>query len=176
MEKSGANNLNPPAEQPAPSAAPEAVVPVTVGLYRTASDALQAVTIGFNDWSGKLTDTSLQMGYAVIASDWLIFGSIDGILKNPWAKFSILLIIVALGVNVGGAWTLAELHRNQAEYGDKHPKEWQEMFEVSQTAPSSWPFTMKIELVALWMRRIKAGLTLIGGAFLIIGAVIKAVR
>jgi hypothetical protein len=52
------------------------------GLYATPAERLKAIVAGFDYWSGKLTDTSVQMSCAVFAANWVVFGSLSGILKN----------------------------------------------------------------------------------------------
>jgi hypothetical protein len=141
------------------------------GLYATPAEALKAVVAGFEYWSGKLTDTSVQMSYAVIAANWVAFGSLNGILKNDWSKFSILLVLVGLGANVIGTLILCESHRRRAEYGDCDAKRWATEFDQFANTRNPWPFTAGIESTAQWMRRIKAYSTLGGGLLLFIGVI-----
>jgi hypothetical protein len=111
------------------------------------------------------------MSYAVIAANWVVFGSLNGILKNNWSKFSLLLVLVGLGANVVATLILCESHRIRAEYGDCDAKRWAAEFDQFANTRNSWPFTAGIESTARWMRRIKAYFTLGGGLLLFIGVI-----
>src|SRR5687768_2629279 len=101
-----ANTGSPPVIPHAPLAA---TAPTAV-LYASHSDALRAVRDDYLYWTGKLTDTSLQLSFAVIAANWATFGNIDQILGSWWAKFSLALVISSLGISVVGAKWMGELH------------------------------------------------------------------
>src|SRR5947209_1299855 len=64
----------------APSAPVNAVV--SGALYQSPGEALKAVREDYLYWTEKLTDTSLQLSYAVIAANWAVFGSVDKLLSN----------------------------------------------------------------------------------------------
>src|SRR5689334_22277255 len=93
-------------------------------LYESPTEALKKVCSEYEYWSGKLTETSLQMCYAVIASNWVVFGSVNGILGNMWAKLSLLMVILALATNIIGAWLLSEQLRTRVEYGEADGLRW----------------------------------------------------
>jgi hypothetical protein len=78
------------------------------GLYAASEEALQKVSGEFEYWTGKLTETSLQMCYALIGANWVVFGSVNGILHSGWAKWSLVMVLLALASNVVGAWILSE--------------------------------------------------------------------
>jgi hypothetical protein len=80
-----------------------ATISTTDSLYKSAHEALKVVHDDYLYWTGKLTDTSLQLGYAIIAANWAVFGSVDKILKNPWSKLSVALVIIGLDLSVAGA-------------------------------------------------------------------------
>jgi hypothetical protein len=63
-------------------------------LYQNPNDALKAVREDYLYWTGKLTDTSWQLSYAIIAANWAVFGSVDKLLGNLWSKLSVSLVIV----------------------------------------------------------------------------------
>lgn len=58
-------------------------------LYASPAEALKKVSTEYEYWSGKLTETSLQMCYALIAANWVVFGSMNGSLSNIWTKLSL---------------------------------------------------------------------------------------
>ncbi len=63
-------------------------------LDSTPAAALQKVCSEYEYWSGKLTDISLQMCYALIGANWVILGTLNW---NPEQR---------VGKVVHGAWHL----------------------------------------------------------------------
>lgn len=99
--------------------------------------------------------------------------SINGILASPWAKFSMLMVILALGTNIVGAWLLSGALRKRVEYGEANHARWVEEFRTCVGAGSPWPFTRWIDSIGIWMRIVKASFTLLAGALLSIGAILR---
>jgi hypothetical protein len=143
------------------------------GLYRDPPDGLKAVIDGYQYWTGRLTETSAQMSYAVIAANWIVFGSVHVILSNVWSKLSLLSVLLTLATSVIGTWLLCEGHRRQGQYGDSDPVRWEAEFKQFANIKHPWPFTRFIEHTASLTRNLKAIFALLGGVFLIIGAVLK---
>src|SRR5207247_6737303 len=69
-------------------------------VHETPQKALEEVGNQFNHWSGKLTENSLQMCYALIGANWVVYGSVGQILQSQWAKLSLLMVILTLAINV----------------------------------------------------------------------------
>lgn len=143
------------------------------GLYATPADALRAVMVDYHYWTGRLTETSAQMSYAVIAANWIVFGSINVILSSTYAKLSLLSVLLSLATSVVGTWLLCEAHRKQANYGDCDPVRWATEFGQLANTKNPWPFTAYIECAAALTRHLKAFFALAGGVFLVIGALLK---
>ena len=143
------------------------------GLYSTPEDALRKVSSEFEYWTGKLTETSLQMCYALIGANWVVFGSVGGILRNNWAKSSLVMVLLALASNVIGAWVLSESLRERVAYGERNATQWTVEFQQAIGKDVAWPFTNAIQNTGKYMRWIKAGFTLVSGICLIVGAVTK---
>ena len=146
-----------------------------IGLYATPADAQKAVAAAYDYWSGNLTTSSLQMNYALIGANWIIFGSVNGILASFWAKWSMLLVLVALVVNVLGSWILSGRLRSRSFYAESDYERWNREFEDAKGKQTPWPFTATIDGIGKWMRWVKAALTIASGVFLIIGALLKPV-
>jgi hypothetical protein len=91
------------------------------GLYDDPQEALKAVIADYQYWTGRLTDSSAQMSYAVIAANWVVFGSVPTILTSIWAKLSLLSVMLSLATSVIGTWLLCEGHKRQGERGDSNP-------------------------------------------------------
>lgn len=149
------------------------ISPAKSGLYATPEEALEKVSDDFGYWTGRLTETSLQMCYAVIAADWLVFGSVQGILSSLCAKLSLLMVLLALASSVIGAWVLAESMRKRIDYGESDEQRWTREFNDSVGKRVAWPFTDFMISAGIWTRRIKGGFTLLGGIFLVVGAILK---
>lgn len=145
----------------------------SAGLYASPEDALKKVDSEFEYWTGRLTDTSLQMCYALIGANWVIFGSVDGILKNIWAKSSLVLVLLALASSVIGAWVLSESLRKRIAYAQSNVERWKKEFEYSTGQDDAWPFTESMQNIGFYTRWMKAGFTLASGFCLIAGAVTK---
>lgn len=143
------------------------------GLYACPEDALKKVVSEFEYWTAKLTDTSLQMCYALIGANWVIFGSLNGILGNVWSKFSLILVLLALASNVIGAWLLSESLRRRISYAELDERRWKDEFLEIAPHDVAWPFTDAIQNTGKYMRWIKVVFTLSSGGLLIVGAVIK---
>lgn len=143
------------------------------GLYSSPAEALKKLCTEYDYWSGKLTETSLQMCYALIAGNWIVFGSINGILSNLWAKLSLLMVFLALATNIVGAWLLSEAIRGRVKYGEASKERWAEEFKEFVGTDCPWPFTDKIDDIGRFMRGIKAVFTIASGVSLAIGAIVK---
>lgn len=143
------------------------------GLYKTPEDAKESVSKAYDDWSGNLSTTSLQMCYALIAANWTIFGSVNGILRSDWAKWSILMVLVALASSVIGSGILSELLRRRVNYAEADYPRWDSEFRAAYGKEDPWPYTELIDSIGASLRWIKAGLTLISGLLLVIGALRK---
>jgi hypothetical protein len=137
-------------------------------LYPTPSDALKAVRDDYLYWTGRLTDTSLQLSYAIIAANWAVFGSVDKLLANSWSKFSVMVVIVGLGLNVVGVKLMSEQHKSRINYAEANLSRWRLQFEQNTGRVDPWPYTKKIELLGYAMREVKTWFPLIAGVFFII--------
>lgn len=146
---------------------PVAGASVAVVLYETPNKALVAVREDYHYWSGKLTETSLQFSYAVIAANWAVFGSVDGILKNRWSKLSVALVVVGLGLGMAGAKWLSELHRKRIDYA-AHAERWADEFRKNTGTQSAWPFTNRIERLGRIFRWAKTWLPLAAGLLFLV--------
>lgn len=142
-------------------------------LYASADEALKKVGSEFEYWTGRLTDASTQMCYALIGANWAIFGSVHGILSNGWAKCSLILVLVTLATGVAGAWYLSEALRRRVAYAEENLDRWEREYEHATQKGVSWPFTRAIEGCGLLLRWIKSTFTLLSGLFLIIGALVS---
>lgn len=137
-------------------------------LYSSSSDGLRAVREDYLYWTGRLTETSFQLSLALIAANWAVFGSVQQILGSFWAKLSLLLVVVSLGLSVVGAKWMSELHRERVDYAAENLERWEKECSAALGRRDPWPFTSKIEQVGRWMRELRLWLTVLAGvAFLV---------
>lgn len=137
-------------------------------LYESPNEALKAVSDDYLYWTGKLTDTSLQLSYAVIAANWAVFGTVDKLLGNFWARLSVGLVISSLLLSLFGAKWMGELHKKQVDHAESDLARWEKEFNTNKGKRVAWPFTRTIEILGRVMREIKVWLPVLAGlAFLI---------
>ena len=144
------------------------------GVHETPQKAIEKVGSEFEYWSGKLTETSLQMCYALIGANWVVYGSVGQILQSQWAKLSLLMVILTLAINVIGAWYLSESLRRRFEWAEGHSPEWEKEFQGAVGKRDPFPFTDAHETAGFWLRQVKGFLPLVGGVFLVVGAILKS--
>ena len=131
------------------------------------------VSTEYEYWSGKLTETSLQMCYALIAANWVVFGSMNGISGNIWARLSLLMVLLAPRAQYRRRMASQCELRERINYGEANNVRWVEEFRKYVGADSPWPFNQTIDGIGRWMRGIKAGFTLASGVLPIFGALPK---
>ena len=151
--------------------APLSTVSATETLYPSPAEALRAVRDDYLYWTGKLSDTSLQLSYAVIAANWAAFGSVNGVLASIWSKFSVGLVIVALGLSVVGAKWMGESLRRRIEYAETDTSRWKAEFEDNAGKGNPWPFTGAIDSLGRGMREARTWLPLVAGLLFVIALV-----
>ena len=142
-------------------------------LYATPEEALKKVVTEFEYWSGRLTEASLQLCYAVIAANWLVFGTVSGILQSFCAKLSLTLVLAALATNIIGAWIMSDSMRNRIDYGEADGGRWAGEYTQVSGKADPWPFTQSMINMGIWTRRIKALFTLGGGLAWLVGTIMK---
>jgi len=137
--------------------------------FKSPTDALkEGVKESFHYWSGKLTDTSVQLSYALIAANWAVYGSLQGILGNRWSICSLFLVIFSLIVNLFGAKLIAELSFKRIKYAEENPERWRKEFEQSRSGSSAWPYTPAIERLGRATREVRLYLPLIAGVLFLV--------
>jgi hypothetical protein len=159
---------NNPPQPPTTPNAPVAVKASAAALYDTPQAALKAVREDYLYWTGRVTDTSLQLSLAVIAANWAVFGTVDAILTSFWARLSMMLIVVGLGVSLIAASLMGTFHGRRIDYAESDGDRWNAEFEATAGRRDPWPFTHTIEMLGSWQRLMKTWLPIAAGlAFLI---------
>jgi hypothetical protein len=127
-------------------------------LYASSDEALKAVKDDYLYWTGKLTDSSFELSLALIAANWAVFGTVQKILGNPWAKASLGLIIATLAISLAGAKYMGELHAQRVRYAAQDVDRWQKECGAAYGKTGPWPFTSEIERVGRCLREVKTWL------------------
>jgi len=140
------------------------------GIYETPIAALKDVCSAYNDWSKGLTDTSLQMCLGLVAANWLVFGSVNGILHNRWAMVSLFLVLLALACNLLGNYLMSEWFRIRVEYAENDLARWEQEHGKYSGIRHPWPYTQSIECTTKVLRFVKMILPLASGLLLILAA------
>ena len=143
------------------------------GAYRTSEEALRAVGAEFSHWSEKLTDTSFQLSVALIAANWTVFGSVNRVLENSWAKASLSLVVLSLGISLLGAKWMSEAHRKCYEYAEGNLEQWAAEFRESIGKRVAWPYTENIEFIGRVLRECKTWLPVGSGTLFLVALVLS---
>lgn len=141
--------------------------------YESPEKALKYVGDEFNYWSGKLTDSSVQLCYALIGANWVVFKSVADIQKSRCAEWSLTVVMLTLALNVITSWLASENMRLRYEYAECDTDRWEKEFHAEKGKRSAWPFTAFGERLGKATRLIKFLLPLVSGFLLIIGAWLK---
>jgi hypothetical protein len=137
--------------------------------YESSVHALQAVEEGFNYWSSRITESSFQMCVAIIAANWAVYPKINEIKHNPYALWSIMLVLATIAVSLISAWRMSEAHREQCERAEREPRTWNNEYAEFSSKRHAWPFTDEIENLGWVVRGIKTFLPLLSGGIFIYG-------
>lgn len=141
--------------------------------YDSAKDALIQIQTAFDYWSGQVSITSLQMCYALIAANWLIFGSVGKILSYKSAEWSLITVLATIAFNMVSAYILAEWLRCRFGYAESNRTRWETEYRREKDLPSRWPYTENIERASIAIRAVRAFLPLVGGGLLILAAIMQ---
>lgn len=150
--------------------------PSSGGLYASPTEALKSVSDYYVYWSGKLTETSLQMNYALIGANWAVFGAksgLSGILGNQWARWSMLLTLAALLINLVAAFVLSQLLEHRIDYAEMDIPRWTQQYKESSGKKVAWPFTKSINGTGSVVRWLRTVLTITSGVLLMIAVYLK---
>ena len=137
--------------------------------FSKAGDAAAELITGFNDWSANISLYGMHMAYAVIAANWAVYGNAQAILSNPWAKYSVAIVIFFLGLNLFCTWLMTNLYANQCDYANDDKIRWKKEFNNENITSSAWPYTKYIENLGDFIRIIKVWVPIVGGVVFILG-------
>lgn len=133
--------------------------------YKTAADALIVLENKYDGWSKRLTDTSLQLAFALIAANWAVFGN-EKILSQVLPRLSIACAFLTILTVLITAKLMVSEHDTQHERAEKDSKRWEEEWLASQSSSTPWPYTSKIECIGEISRFFRFWLPILGCVFL----------
>jgi hypothetical protein len=142
--------------------------PHITALYKDADEGLKAVREDYLYWTAKLTDSSFQLSLALIAANWAVFGTVQKILNDAYAKWSLALVIISLALSLFGAKCMGELHLHRINYATGNPGRWESEFSAALGRKDPWPFTKGIEILGRGLREARTWFTLVAGALFLV--------
>lgn len=142
-------------------------------LYCDPSEATKAISDRFNYWGTKLSDTSLQLWYAVIGAVWAVFHDKDALLGNPYARYAVATAVAGVMVNLLGAKILADEHLNRIDYAEKNLDVWEDEWKKNTGKQSDWPFGKLIRRSAHIFRQLRFGIPTLAGALFLLSLLKK---
>lgn len=149
----------------APSpAAPDPIKTDARSLYQTPVDATKAIQERFLYWTGKLTDTSLQLCFGVIAANWAVFKTTDDILKNHWSRASIALVILGMGCNLVATFLIGKSLSERIGYAEADLPRWQNEYSQNVGKRTPWPYSERSVMLSRIARHIRLWVPILGGA------------
>jgi hypothetical protein len=134
--------------------------------YKTPGEAKAKIGTDFNDWSGILTQHSIQASFAIIAANWAVHGSTGKILSNSYSKTSIIVILALLGANLISSWLMTVLHYKRYMYAEDNNEQWRDEYMRSEKI-AHWPYTATISYLGSSMRLIKMVAPIVSAAFFV---------
>jgi hypothetical protein len=147
-----------------PPAAPDPINADARSLYQTPVEATKAIQERFLYWTGKLTDTSLQLCFAVIAANWAVFKTTDDILKNRRSRASIALVILGMGCNLVATFLIGKSLSERGDYAEADLSRWQNEYSQNVGKPTPWPYSEGSIRLSRIARYIKLWVPILGGA------------
>ncbi len=129
--------------------------------FKDASEASKEINDQFNDWSSGLSGHSLHAIYAIIAANWAVHSNADKIINNGAAKWSLIIAIGFLALNVLLGFWLTWLLSKRNQYIAENLNRWKEEFGKAENIIGVWPYTpfMKKLATALHILRFVAPFT-----------------
>lgn len=143
-----------------------------------AGDYANEIFDSYNAWSAGLGTYSVQAVYALIAANWAVHTNASGILGNVFAKFSIIVAVVFLGLNILATGLISRLCNKRVEHSEDCDR-WDREFKETQDIPEgttgkrkkelkAWPYTSLIQNVGSFIRILKIWAPVLAGVLFIL--------
>ncbi|MCB4792752.1 MAG: hypothetical protein LHV68_12830 [Elusimicrobia bacterium] len=136
--------------------------------FTNEGEAAKEIFDGFNSWSQGISSYSIQTIFAIIAANWAVYKETSDIISNENAKWSVLISIGFLGLNLllTGAMTL--LYNKRINYIDGDKDRWAKEFEAAEKLSSPWPYNNCINNLGLFIHIIKIVMPITAGILFIL--------
>jgi hypothetical protein len=135
-----------------PILAPE----VTCKPNETPQKALEQIHGDYRVWTKNLTDSSFQLSLGLLGANWAAFQQVGDLVNNLWAKWSVILVVIGLLVNLMGALLLSEMLRRRHFYAEADLARWEREHAAAPSGPDDpWPSTKGLDEVAAKLRLAK---------------------
>jgi hypothetical protein len=117
---------------------------------------------------------SIQFCYALIAANWALFESTKGILSNPYATWSLVLVLFTLGATLLTNTLITAALARRVDGAYKNEAKWNQEYEdAKRTHDIVWPYTRFILWGADLVRWGKTVLPLVAGVLLLLGIICR---
>lgn len=123
--------------------------------FASPGDALKVLSSDYNAWSELLTRRSVEISFALIGANWAVHGTADKILENDASKWSLILIMSFLGLNLLATKWMAWLLVRRFRYGEKNAERWKCEYNKTKGKVDPWPYTRAIERLASSLQNLK---------------------
>ena len=137
-------------------------------LYSDPGEATKAINDRFNYWGTKLSETSLQLCYAVIGAVWAVFHDKDAVLGNHYARLAVAAAVAGVMVNLLGAKILVDEHFRRIEHAESNLDVWEKEWNENTGKPTDWPFGKLIRRSALTFRQLRFAIPTLAGALFLL--------
>ena len=136
--------------------------------FKTAADATSELHDHFGNWTAGLGKYGLQIAFALMAANWALHGSNAALLRNPWAKWSMVVAVVYLALLLLSIGYMVRLSWQRREYADADKARWAAEFEANADRPSAWPYSPAMEHAGNAMAVLHVLGPLVSGALLMV--------
>ena len=133
--------------------------------YKQPMDAINEVQSAFDDWCSILTSHSVQASYAIIGANWIVRRSAEAILANCWSKWSIIIVMLFLALNLVTTYIMTLMHGKRLDYAEDNPEKWNSEF---NRRPKYWPYTKSIDELGFFVRFCKCALPFTAALFFVV--------
>jgi hypothetical protein len=136
--------------------------------FNSPGDGAKELQEGFNAWCSILTKHSIEATLAIIAANWAVYGNTEVILDNIWSKWSLIVAVTFLGLNLVGTGWMTFLYNKHRRYADENKIRWKNLYEEADNKTTPWPYTHLIQAVGSISRFLKVIMPFMATTFFIV--------
>jgi hypothetical protein len=139
------------------------------GLFENPTAASADVREYYKGWTSRLTDRSFELSMALIAANWAVFGSLNQLMQNAYARASVAVVIGGLLLGLVGSWCMGEMLREQINYAESNAARWADEWEKTKGRKNPWPYTKDIDRLGSLLRIVRTFIPIVGGVLFFVG-------